>query len=119
MSTRSDVCIAIKKDLHNKLSEDVKKVLNDDSDEVLSVDGNVLYILRAVKWNSAFEDIKELYAQLDEFDPEGESYFLQEGCYDYPNDSECRGNWVNNPWNLDLVVNVEVQYKQIGEDIKD
>jgi hypothetical protein len=119
MGARSDVCIAIKKDLHNKLSEDVKKLLNDDSDEVLSVDGDVLYILRGVNWNSGREDVGEIYAQFDKFDPEGESYFLQEGCHNYPDESECRGEWVNNPWNLDLMVNVEVRYEQIGDDIKD
>jgi hypothetical protein len=116
MGIQSDVALAIKQELLNKLSDATKKnIINwfgndEDTTKPEDVakdkkDGWLLFFASYIKWSTLDEDIKLLHEELEKNDVEDAegcgSYRIIEACHDYPeSDDGTAGTGLNNPWRI-------------------
>lgn len=108
---RSDVGIALKKNVQDGLSAETQNFLEEWAETVLVADEGVLFYAADVKWPNFDVDgpVLKLYDELAEF--EEDDFLVLEGCHDYPDSTEGNaGSWVENPWNLVRYVTVRVDY---------
>lgn len=110
MSTRSDVGLAIKTEAFDSLPENVKAFLDTDFfDTKLTEDEGRLFHVECIKWCDFDPPISDLYHALRELD--SEDFIIIEGCHDYPDsDNGCRGDWVDNPWDMSKNIQVSVTF---------
>jgi hypothetical protein len=104
MSTRSDIGIALKKELIDSLTvEQHEKFLQRHDGCVVRQEG-VLYIFKNANSSSFFEFVTFLKAN---YNPE--MYKIVDVCFDFP-EVECddHGWWDNNPWNLRRVISAKL-----------
>jgi len=102
MGIRSDVAIALKKNVFDGLSAESKSTLDDWFQGPVSEtqEGHVLFYVERVKWYRSYDDLVQLYAELtDVFDDE--DYLIVQACHDYPESDEGNlGGWYENPWEI-------------------
>lgn len=113
MGIRSDVGVALKKSLVDKLTDEQKKSWFDDATTVLEHEEGTLWVWEYVKWYAdEYTSIKTMYAWLKEHDDS--DYIVVEACQDYPESEDGdRGNWLNNPWCLRKIVSASLDYYNI------
>jgi hypothetical protein len=113
MGVRSEVIVALKMDVYNKLTPDTVGWLNGDSDEVdLRSDGEgISFWYKYAKWYAdEFKEIVQLYKELDDADPDGLDYLIIDACSEYPDNIENdRGGWYDNPWGYYKDVSVTIR----------
>jgi hypothetical protein len=108
MSTRSDVGIAIKKELFKLFSEDDKNKYFQGYDSCIGREEGVLYIFKQVN-SSSFDEFKHFLSAASNNEPE--MYLLIDVCFDYPEaDCDDCGCWYDNPWCLRRVLSVELTW---------
>ena len=120
MGIRSDVAVALKKNVFDNLSAGSRQTLSEWFGEPASVNGqgHVLFYTEFVKWYfSSYEDLVALYAELlDSFDEE--EYLIVQACHDYPESTEGDlGGWYDNPWGAYRSVRVEVKWDHDKYDV--
>jgi len=102
MGIRSDVAVALKKNVWDNLTAESKSTLEDwfVEPENVTEEGHVLFYVERVKWYRSYDDLVQLYAELiDVFDDE--DYLIIQACHDYPESDEGNlGGWYENPWEL-------------------
>ena len=102
MGIRSDVAVALKKNVWDNLTAESKSTLDDwfVKPENVTEEGHVLFYVERVKWYRSYDDLVQLYAELtDVFDDE--DYLIVQACHDYPESDEGNlGGWYENPWEI-------------------
>ena len=103
MGIRSDVAVALKKEVFDNLSAKSRKTLDEWFVQPASVsqDGHVLFYEERIKWyNTSDNGLISLYSELfSVFDDE--DYLIVEACHDYPESTEGNvGGWYENPWDI-------------------
>ena len=103
MGIRSDVAVALKKEVFDNLSAKSSKTLDEWFVQPASVsqDGHVLFYEEHIKWyNTSDNGLINLYSELvSVFDDE--DYLIVEACHDYPESTEGNvGGWYENPWDI-------------------
>tara|TARA_R100000908_G_C3747936_1_gene142938 strand:- start:775 stop:1188 length:414 start_codon:yes stop_codon:yes gene_type:complete len=103
MGIRSDVAVALKKEVFDNLSAKSRKTLDEWFVQPASVsqDGHVLFYEEHIKWyNTSDNGLINLYSELvSVFDDE--DYLIVEACHDYPESTEGNvGGWYENPWDI-------------------
>jgi hypothetical protein len=110
MSILSDVGVALKSSLVDKLPKSILDFLTQESSDVWTDDVGKLYILKSIRWNKDDDQILELYDFLGH--QRYDEYKIQEACFDYPDSNENdAGSWHDNPWCLSKVTSVELHYQ--------
>jgi hypothetical protein len=113
MGVRSEVVVAMKMDIYNKLTAETVKWLNEDSDtQDLRSDGEgVSFRFEFIKWYADDDpEIIQLYKELDDADPDGLDYLIIDACSEYPDNIENdRGGWDDNPWEYYKSVTVSIE----------
>jgi hypothetical protein len=106
MSTTSDVALAIKQELLDKLSSETKENITKWFGKAREKDdGWQLFFVSNIRWSSNEDGVDNLYQELDEKDIEtvygNGSYLIVEACHDYPeSDDGTAGRGFNNPWKI-------------------
>jgi hypothetical protein len=102
MGIRSDVAVALKKNVWDNLTAESKSTLDDWFQEPASEtqEGHVLFYDERIKWYQSYDDLAQLYAELTGvFDDE--DYLIVQACHDYPESDEGNlGGWYENPWEI-------------------
>ena len=104
MGVRSDVAVALKKNVWESLTPESKKTLGEwfpEGPASETQDGHVLFYDERIKWyHEIYEDLVQLYAELNGvFDDE--DYLIIQACHDYPTSDEGNlGGWYENPWEM-------------------
>jgi len=122
MGTRSDVALAIRKHVFDKLSSKNQKFLL-SADEVLThkddklLEDGRLFIFRDYKWYfDTDENIMNLCADLTRNDCG--DYLIVEACSEYPESTDgCIGGWYSNPWRIRKYTTVELEYEYVNSGI--
>lgn len=113
MGIRSDVAVAIKRKTIKKLSATTREFLDAASDERHEAKEGVLWIFKSVKWYVYEAPISGLYEELRASD--GGSYLIVTACPEFPDSFEDdAGDWNDNPWNVERVIEVTVAYTVDG-----
>ena len=118
MSSRSDVGIAIKKELLISLSPSIHGFLSEVAEEKHEREEGMLFVCRDVSWSQMNPAIKELYKELVNCEPsvstgvtDDGGYRIVEACFDYPDsDENDQGGWLDNPWKLGKYVSVSLAF---------
>lgn len=112
MGIRSDVGLAIKHEALASLvlTEATRMLLEEQAVECLTHDEGKLYVWRNIKWyKDEYRYIKDLYRALDAIG--WHDFKLVCSCSAYPDDySEDAGHWDTNPWSLEKIVDVRLQF---------
>ena len=108
MGSRSDVALAIHRDLAALISGEQQKAWFSDCSVKRTEDGHHLYGWLNAKWYIDFySEISEMYAWLRE--QERDLYKIVVACHDYPESSEGDlGYWDDNPWGIERVTSVSI-----------
>jgi hypothetical protein len=116
MGTRSDVGVALKKSLVDKLTDAQKESWFSDADRKLEHEEGTLWVWKYVKWYAdEYTSIKTMYAWLKNYD--SSDYRIVEACFDYPEDETSDlGGWLDNPWCLQRCVTVTLEYNGSDEE---
>ena len=100
MSTRSDVAIAVSKNV--ELTDVAKNILK-NCDKEIKIEEGVLYLFECVKWDSSYELAQEFRSQ------ECNDWEIREACLDHPEDeSGDYGCWNDCPWDIKICRKVEI-----------
>lgn len=103
MGIRSDVGLAIKRDLYTSLTVEqrgkIASVIK-DVDKTYEHDEGFLFTWCDVKWyRESYQVLNDLYGVLEQLDSQG--FLLIVATPDYPSDcDDDLGDWYNNPWEL-------------------
>ena len=112
MGVRSEVVVAMKLDVYNKLTPDTVKWLNEVSDQqnMRSEGDGVSFMFDYIKWyTDQYPEIVQLYKELSDLECD-EDYLIIDACSEYPeNDENDRGCWYENPWNYHKSVSVTIE----------
>ena len=112
MGIRSDVAVALKGDVFNRLSQKSKETLDVWFGQTASVTKEgVLFYTQGVKWyHTIYDDLVALYDELeDNFDYE--DFLIIQACHDYPQSEEGDlGDWYDNPWEIHRSWSVTVEW---------
>jgi len=112
MGIRSEVVVAMKLDVYNKLTPDTVKWLNEVSDQqnMRSEGDGVSFMFDYIKWyTDQYPEIVQLYKELSDLECD-EDYLIIDACSEYPeNDENDRGCWYENPWNYHKSVSVTIE----------
>ena len=112
MGIRSEVVVAMKLDVYNKLTPDTVKWLNEVSDQqnMRSEGDGVSFLFDYIKWYTcSYPPIMQLYKELSDLECD-EDYLIIDACSEYPeNDENDRGCWYENPWNYHKSVSVTIE----------
>lgn len=117
MGIRSDVTIALKKNVYDGLSAESKKTLSDWFEEPASKtkEGDVLFYIEDVKWYfDICDDLVALYNELeDKFDYD--DFLIIQACHDYPRSIDGDlGGWIENPWETYRTWTVGVAWEEVN-----
>jgi len=107
MGIRSDIGVAIKHSVLEKLPEEATKIF-DDAQYRFSNNEGTLFYFTSTKWYKDDPEIQALYAGLAEL-PE-EDYRIVEACQEYPeSDDGDAGEW-EDPWGLCREISVTIEF---------
>ena len=117
MGIRSDVAVALKKNVFDGLSAESKTALDDWFQKPVSEtqDGHVLFYEEHIKWYSdTYKELRDFYSELlDNFDDE--DYLIVQACHDYPESDEGNlGGWYENPWEIYKNWSVSLEWEEPG-----
>ena len=103
MGIRSDVAVALKKNVFDNLSEESKKTLSEWFLEPQDVteEGHIFFYGESLKWyHGLYDDLRAFYGELfDKFDDD--DYIIIQACHDFPESTEGNaGGWYENPWDI-------------------
>ena len=110
MGIRSDVAIALKKNVYDMLSVDSRNFLVEWFKEPFETEKEgYLFFTESVKWyHQSYTDIRAFYNELWN-DFEDEDYLILKACHDYPTSKEGDdGEWHDNPWQIYRDVSVRI-----------
>jgi hypothetical protein len=111
MGTRSDVGVAISKDVLGEISVDDYAKWFGAAEDVLENDRGTLFVWKYVNWCRYTEPVMSLTAFLREQDPE--DFLVVAACPEYPEDtSDNEGEWYDNPWGLCKYVSCTIEYSE-------
>jgi hypothetical protein len=111
MGVRSDVGVAISKDVLGNISVDDHAKWFGDAHDVLKDDSGTLFVWKQLKWYPNTEPVMSLMAFLREQDPE--DFLVIAACSEYPEDSSAdEGEWYDNPWGLCRYVSCTIEYSE-------
>ena len=104
MGIRSDVAVALKKNVYDGLSVGSKKTLTEWflKPEDVTEEGHVFFYGESLKWYyNLYDDLMQLYAELIGGPWYEDDYFIVQACLDYPGSDEGNlGGWYENPWDI-------------------
>ena len=116
MGIRSDVAVALKKNVWDNLTAESKSTLDDWFQEPASEtqEGHILFYEERIKWYQGYDDLAQLYAELiGVFDDE--DYLIIKACHDYPESDEGNlGGWYDNPWEIYKNWEVSLEWEEPG-----
>ena len=114
MGIRSDVAVALKKNVWDNLTEESKSTLDDwfQGPASETQEGHVLFYEERIKWYQSYDDLVQLYAELiDVFDDD--DYLIIKACHDYPESDEGNlGGWYENPWEIYKNWSVSLEWEE-------
>ena len=112
MGVRSEVVVAMKMDVYNKLTPETVDWLNTISDQqdLRSEGDGVSFRFDYIKWyTDSYPPIMQLYKELDLMERD-EDYMVIDACSEYPdNDENDLGSWCENPWGYYKNVSVTIE----------
>jgi len=108
VGTRSDVALAVHRDLDALISEEQRKAWFSDCARPQRDDGHRLYVWLDTKWYmEAYPEVLSMYQWLRAQD--ASRFKLVEACHDYPESHDGDlGGWDDNPWGIERVVSVSI-----------
>jgi hypothetical protein len=118
MGIRSDVAVALKKNVYDGLSQESKETLVEWFMEPVSItEEGVLFYEQGIKWYSQiFEELVALYKNLRDFDEE--DYLIVQANHDYPEYvNGDAGGWIENPWEVYRNWSVSIEWTPTEEEI--
>ena len=108
MGIRSQVGIALKASIAEKVLKEHPWLLTDSDEQHKSEEGQLI-IFHDVKWYASVDpQIILLYASLENL--QVDDYLIVEACSECPDVDGGEGNWIDNPWNMRYATNVFVSY---------
>ena len=112
MGIRSEVVVAMKMDVYNKLTPATVEWLNTISDgHDLRDDGEgISFRFDYIKWyTDTYPPITQLYKELLDLECD-EDYYIIDACSEYPDNNESDlGSWCENPWGYYKNVSVTIE----------
>jgi len=111
MGIRSEVGLAVTPEVFTELRKSsglVKELLDNADDELVRDGEGVLFVWSSIKWYTDNDDISALLKALEKLD--AEEFLLIEACSEYPDSGMVRGEWVDNPFDLEARTTVELHY---------
>ena len=114
MGIRSDVFVALKKELVEKLPAKHDKLLREGfGAEVLEHADGRAYFMTFVKWYVDLDsELRALYAWLDK-KASDEDFIIVEACHDYPESHDGdAGDWGDNPWGACRYVRAGIEFER-------
>ena len=112
MGIRSDVFVALKKELVEKLPEKYDKMLREEyRAEVLEHAEGRAYFMEYVKWYAHNDaELVEFYEWLDGNEAM-DQHLVIEACHDFPESTDGdAGDWNNNPWGACRYVRAGIEF---------
>jgi len=113
MGIRSDVAVALKKNVWDGLSEESRSTLTEwfHEPESTTKEGHVLLHNEHIKWyHDSHKDLRDFYSELL-YNFDDEDYLIVKACHDYPETTNGDlGEWHDNPWNIYKSVSVSIQW---------
>jgi hypothetical protein len=110
MSIRSDVGVAVKKELLAKLNKASRKFLKTASEHCDHKKGTLFIFRDYNHWGQSDAKVRSLSDDLDR--GEVNNLLVVEACPEYPeNDENDWGGWDDNPWNLRKEVSVSLAFE--------
>lgn len=111
MGIRSDVGLAISRELFNQITEEQRKEWFSDCEEMVFREDAVLLVWSNVKWYPSYAEIASLTTWLR--DKDEKSFLLLVATPEYPDDdSECMGEWHDNPFSLYKWRSAGIEYER-------
>ena len=118
MGIRSDVAVALKKNVYDGLSEESKKTLSEWflQPQDVTREGHVFFYGESLKWYyNLYDDLMQLYAELIGGPWYEDDYFIVQACHDYPGSDEGNlGGWYENPWDIYKNWSVSLEWTPSG-----
>jgi hypothetical protein len=110
MSTRSDVGIALKKNVFEALSTETRDFLEQVFEAHTHSEEGIFFHATYLKWYTHDgSQVEKLYSELLDFDDD--DFQIIEACHDYPDSDEgCAGAWDENPWGALKEINVSIDF---------
>ena len=114
MGIRSDVGVAMKNELRDKVIEELPDLLKEASR--YDTDEGSLFVFSDTKWYMGSDaEIDRLYSILNDHDDSGD-YLVVYACHDYPeSDTGDAGDWQDNPWEIHKCVSVTLEFEDAPE----
>ena len=105
---RSDVALAVHRDLDALISDEQRKAWFTDCARPQRDDGHRLYVWHDCKWY--MDDYPEIVSMYEWLRAQDASLFkIVEACLDYPDGHQGDlGRWDDNPWGIERVVSVSI-----------
>jgi hypothetical protein len=110
MGVRSDVVLAIREKVWNKLDEEYREKMFAEFNYRFFDDEGTLIIWKDYKWYPDEEPTSSIVSWLQDLDPE--DFRILVATPEYPTDDSCdMGEWFDNPWNTQKHVTCKLSFE--------
>ena len=108
MGVRSDVVVALKKNLVDELTEEQKTAWFGACKRKLEHEEGILYLWEYTKWYfEEYDHLVSLYEWLRSQDYD--DFLVVVACHDYPESFDGDlGAWTDNPWNAHRMISISI-----------
>ena len=108
MGIRSDVVVALKKNLVDDLTEEQKTAWFGAADRKLEHEEGTLYHWDHTKWYfEEYDHLVSLYEWL--YNQDYDDFLVVVACHDYPESFDGDlGAWTDNPWNAHRMISISI-----------